>query len=101
MGRGSKHAERINGILNDVQQNSKKPGVDIGIYDIAKCFDKMWYAETANDLFKAGVRDDKFILIANSNKECQVAVKTPWGGVTDRIKLKEKAGAELCQAQTS
>ena len=49
----------------------------------------MWYAETANDLFKAGVRDDKFILIANSNKECQVAVKTPWGVVTDRIKLKE------------
>ena len=83
------HLFVINGILNDVQQNKNKTGVDLGIYDIAKCFDKMWYAETANDLFKAGVKDDKFILIANSNMECKVAVKTPWGGVTDRIRLEK------------
>ena len=49
----------------------------------------MWYAETSNDLFKAGVQDDKFILVTNSNKECKVTVKTPWGGLTDRITLKE------------
>ena len=83
------HLFVINGILNDVQQNKNEGGVDVGIYDIAKCFDKMWYTETANDIFKAGVNDDKFILIANSNKKCQVAVKTPWGGITDRIELKE------------
>ena len=61
----------------------------MGIYDIAKCFDKMWYSETANDLYKAGVKDDKFILVANSNKECKVAVKTPWGSLTDRVTLNE------------
>ena len=49
----------------------------------------MWYSETANDLYKAGVIDDKFILIANSNKECRVAIKTPWGGLTDRVTLTE------------
>ena len=49
----------------------------------------MWYSETANDIFKAGVDDDKFVLIANSNKNCQVAVKTPWGGLTNRIQLQE------------
>ena len=83
------HLFVINGILNDVNENKSKTGVDIGIYDIAKCFDKMWYSETGNDIFKAGVQDDKFILIANSNKECQVAIKTPWGGLTDRISFSE------------
>ena len=83
------HLFVINGVLNDVQQNKKAGGdVDVGIYDITKCFDKMWYSETANDLFRAGVQDDKFILIANSNKSCHVAVKTPWGSLTDRIELK-------------
>ena len=83
------HLFVINGILNDVQQTRNKPGIDVGIYDIAKCFDKMWYSETGNDIFKAGVQDDKFLLIANSNKDCQVAIKTPWGGITDRITLNE------------
>ena len=83
------HLFVINGILNDVRQKKNSCGIDLGIYDIYKCFDKMCYAETANDLYKAGVKDDKFILIANSNKECQVAVKTPWGGLTERVTLKE------------
>ena len=55
--------------------------------DIAKCFDKMWYAETGNDIFNAGVRDDKFVILANSNAKCQVAVKTPWGSTTERVVL--------------
>ena len=38
------HLFVINGILNDVQQNTKSEGVDLGIYDIAKCFDKIWYS---------------------------------------------------------
>ena len=81
------HLFVINGILNDIHENKSKTGVDLGIYDISKCFDKMWYSETGNDIFKAGVQDDRFIMIANSNKECQVAVKTPWGGLTKRISL--------------
>ena len=39
-------------------------------------------------MFKAGVTDDKFIVVANSNKECNVAIKTPWGAKTDRTELK-------------
>ena len=48
----------------------------------------MWSSETANDLFEAGVKDDKFILVANSNQSCQIAVKTPWGSVTPRVEFK-------------
>ena len=48
---------------------------------------RFWYSETGNDLYRAGVKDDKIILISNSNKNCDVAVKTPWGSITDRITL--------------
>ena len=48
----------------------------------------MWSSETANDLFEAEVKDDKFILVANSNQSCQIAVKTPWGSVTPRVEFK-------------
>ena len=63
--------------------------VDIEIMNIEKCFDKMWYSETGNDIFNAGVEDDKFVLLAKSNAKCQVAVRTPWGSTTDRVTLKE------------
>ena len=72
------HLFVINAILNDAGK-SKKEDIDIQIYDVKKCFDKLWYSETANDLFEAGVIDDYFVTIANSNKECNVAVKTTMG----------------------
>ena len=79
------HLFVINAVINDTVK--KKKSVDIEIMDIKKCFDKMWYEETANDVFKAGVTDDKFTLLSNSNKTCRVAVKTPWGSITNRITL--------------
>ena len=83
------HLFVINGIMNDVKNSKKNENIDIQIMDIRKCFDKMSYKETANDLFNAGVRNDHFNLMANSNKKCQVAIKTPWGSVTDRVELHE------------
>ena len=79
------HLFVINAVINDTFK--KKSNIDIEIMDIAKCFDKMWYEEIGNDVFKAGVTDDKFVILANANKTCKVAVKTPWGSMTDRITL--------------
>ena len=83
------HIFVVNSIFNDIHQNKPSQGIDCEIYDISKCFDKMWYAETANDLYKSGVQNDKFILVANSNKEAHVAVKTPWGALTERVTLND------------
>ena len=69
------HLFVVNAILHEVRKN--KENIDIGIFDVIKCFDKLWSSETANDFYEAGVKDDKFVLIANSNKSCQIAVKTP------------------------
>ena len=64
----------INGILNEAAQKKDK-NIDIQIVDIQKCCDKMSYKETANDLYNAGVQDDKFLLMAKSNEKYRVALK--------------------------
>ena len=66
---------------------SQEVDVDLQIYDVQKCFDKLWYAETANDLYSAGLTDDQFVTVANSNQNCQVAIKVPWGKTTERKTL--------------
>ena len=70
------HLFVINGIMNEAIQN-KDNNIEIQIVDNEKCFDKMSYKETANELYEAGVKDDKFLMMALSNKKCNVAVKTP------------------------
>ena len=81
------HLFIVNGIMNDVMNSKDADTIDLEIYDVAKCFDKLEYFNTANDFFKAGVKDDKFVVVANSNKECEVSIKTPWGTKTERKKF--------------
>ena len=80
------HLLVVNAVLHDLKNT--KENIDIEIFDVKKCFDKMWSSETANDIYEAGVKDDNFVLIANSNKSCQIAVKTPWGSLTPRVEFK-------------
>ena len=61
---------------------------DIGIYD-KKCYDKLWYEETANDFYDAGVKDDNFVMVTNANRNCKVALQTPWGSISERRHHKE------------
>ena len=84
------HLFVINGVTNDILNNkeNKNKNIDIQIYDVSKCFDKLEYTSTATDLYNAGVKDDKFDVIANSNKNCQVAIRTPWGSTTERMNMK-------------
>ena len=81
------HLFVINGVINDIIHSKNSSNIDIQIYDIAKCFDKLEYVNTAADLYSAGVQDDKFVTIANSNKNCKVAIKTPWGTKTQRTNI--------------
>ena len=41
-----------------------------------------------NDLWDAGIRSDKFALIAKLNEKCRIAVKTPVG-MTERFEVEE------------
>ena len=80
------HLIVLNAILHDIRLS--KESIDIEILDVMKYFNKMWSSETENDLYDAGVKDDNFVLIQQSNESCQIAVKTPWGSLTPRFELK-------------
>ena len=76
----------VYGIINYSLKNGLD--VDMNLYDIAKCFDAMWHQETMNDLWDVGVQDDRFSLISQMNKKCQIAIKTPVG-ISDRFCMEE------------
>ena len=59
--------------------HTKGKAIDILIYDYRQCFYTLWIDECINDLFDAGVTDDKLALIYEANKVNKVAVKTPFG----------------------
>ena len=82
------HTYIINGIINDVLSSNKKKPIDIQIMDYKQCFDSMWLEETMNDLYEAGVTDEKLAVIYHANKEIDVAVKTPTG-LTIRKKIEK------------
>ena len=57
----------------------RRKDIDIQFYDLSKCFDTMWTEETMNDLYDAGVKNEKFTLLSLMNEKCKVKVKTPVG----------------------
>ena len=67
---------------------STKQKIDPHLYDHALCFDSMWWEETCNDLWDKGIKDDDLSLIAEMNRNCSVAIKTPVG-MTDRFRLQQ------------
>ena len=77
------HIWILNGIISDVLRSKSKKPVDIQIYDYKQCFDSLWLQECMNDLYSAGLNDDKFALLYNVNSKVDIAVKTPVGK-TDR-----------------
>ena len=76
----------MSGIIYDVLSSKKKKPIYIQIMDYKQCFDSMWLEDTMNDLFEAGVVDDKLALLFEANKEVKVAVKTPVG-LTVRVNV--------------
>ena len=82
------HLFIVYGIINSVLQG-ETPSVDVGIFDLEKCFDVVWLEDVMNDLYEALPKtgcNDKLSLLYNSGCENQVLVKTA-GGKTDRVNM--------------
>ena len=98
------HIWVINGIITDVLSTKKKTPVDIQIFDYKQCFDSLWLQECLNDMFSAGLNDDKFKLLYNINAQVKMAVKTPVG-MTARVDIRnvitqgDVFGPILCSKQ--
>ena len=58
------HLFIIDGIIFDHARSKKVgKGISIGIYDYLMCFDSLWQEEIINDVYEAGVINDKLALL--------------------------------------
>ena len=78
----------MNAIMNGSRQGIEK-ACDICVYDVKKCFDKLWMSECINYLYEAGLTNDKLCLIYYSNRTARIAIKTP-NGMSERFSIYEK-----------
>ena len=79
------HLLVVNSVLNEAIKDDTK--IDAQVLDVKSCFDKLWGAETSNDVFESGLTNDQFVLSSKSNDECNVSIKMPWGKVSKNFKL--------------
>ena len=71
------HIFVLNSVIFDVLKGKSRNPVDIMVLDYKQMFDSECLFEVMNDLYEAGVVDDKFALIFEANRINKVAVKTP------------------------
>ena len=77
------HIFVMNAILNSVT-NQTEEAIDCQVYDVDKCHDSLWLHEVVNDLYDAGLTNDKLALLFLENSSAQVAVKGS-SGISRRI----------------
>ena len=75
----------LNAVMNSVTNGSEQP-CELGVYDLEKAFDSLWAQECVNDLYDAGCKDDKLVLMHLENQNASVAAKTS-KGITERINI--------------
>ena len=75
----------VHAITNSIKRGSEE-AVDICAYDAEKCFDALWTYECINDLYEAGLQNDRLTLLFKMNQSAQVAIKTPHG-ITERVSI--------------
>ena len=68
----------LNAITNSVV-NGKEDPVDIQLFDVEKCFDALWVEECINDVYKAGLKNDKLVLLYLENQRANIAIKNSRG----------------------
>jgi hypothetical protein len=73
------HIFIVNSIIHDVLSKKYNDPIDIMVLDYKQMFDSECLFECMNDMYEAGVDDDKFSLIYEANRENLVAVQTPNG----------------------
>ena len=98
------HIFIVNCVINSVIQKKSKP-IDIQIFDVEKAFDSLWLEQCCNDLWEAGIKDDKLALIYHGNQKNDVAVNTPVGqtsrvGIPNIVMQGGPLGSLKCSLQT-
>ena len=82
------HLFIIYGIIQDVLSSKKKVPINIILSDYKQCYDSLNLPICIQDLYSAGINDDKLALLYDVNKTNLVAVRTSVG-ITERVKFHE------------
>ena len=75
----------LNAVTNSVIKGEEE-AVDIQVFDREKCFDTLWVQECINDLFEAGLYNDKLSLLYLENQNAKCAIKSD-NGLSRRINI--------------
>ena len=78
----------VNAIMNESKELNEE-ACDICVYDVKKCHDSLWLHECINDLWEAGVTNDKLALFFLENESAQIAVRTA-SETTERVTIRNK-----------
>ena len=79
---GSRKRQNMCDNLNVVNANMMEANkqsfeaCDNSVYDVKKCHDSLWLHECINDLWEAGVKDDRLALLFLENYSAHIAIKT-------------------------
>ena len=61
-------------ITNSVTKGNEDP-IDIQLFDAEKCFYTLWVEECINDMYEAGINNDKLILLFKENRNAKIELK--------------------------
>ena len=65
----------INAATNATKQNAKE-ALYVSVYNVYKCFDSLWLSECINNLYDAGLKNYKLVLLKKSNQTTNIAIRT-------------------------
>ena len=88
------HLFVINGIIYEHARNKQKKQITIGIYDCKHCFDSLWQDDITNNLYDAGIKNDKLALLQKLNETNNIAIKTPHG-----VSQRNVVNKVICQGE--
>ena len=75
----------LNAVTNSVIKG-KEDAVDLQVFDVEKCFDSLWVQECINDIYDAGLNNDKLPLLFLENQNARCAVKSD-DGISKRVNI--------------
>ena len=73
------HIFVVNLVIHDVLKKKDKKPIELMVLDYKQMFDSECLFEYMNDIYEAGVKNDLFALIYESNRRSYVAVQIPQG----------------------
>ena len=77
------HLFIVNGVIHEHKDTNE--AISIQIFDFKSCFDSMWSEENVNDLYNAGMTNDRLALLHKINETNEISVKTAVGNSNVKI----------------